>query len=216
MAENSAIGLGLMALLVLGEYCWFRQLNRRRSACILGWIIRAFRGHGSVGSIHWDNSSCFHVELRLRSSIFRRASLAVRLQPCDLLGWLLHRTRRKDETVTFEAELEAHPGFNLYTHKHHWQARSTRIRPRSLTGWHLGSLDPMVLSTRAECQNQRGNVFDTLLAARSSKFLRIALRRQAPQLVACAALQSLSPDEPGTEIFASLRELVSSASHSAH
>lgn len=216
MVENFAIGSALMALLVVGEYWWFWRLNRRRSACILGWITQALHGHGSVGSIQWDNSSRFHVELRLRSSVFRRASLAVRLQPCDLLGRFLHRARGQQETVTFEAELDVHPSFDLYTQKHHWQARSTRIRHGSLTGWRLGSLDPMVLSTQAECQKQVANLFDVLLAARSSKFLRIAFRRQAPQLVACAPLQTLSPEEPGTEIFASLRALASSASHSAH
>ncbi len=216
MLENFAIGVGLLALLIVSEYCWFRQLNRRRAACILGWIARAFRGHGYVGPVRWDNSWCFHVELRLGPSIFRRASLAVRLRPCDLWGRWLHHTRRTQETVTFQAELDANPEFNLYTLKHHWQVQTTRVRPSSLAGWQLASLDPMVLSTQAEGQNQRSHVFDTLLAARSSQFLRIAFRRQPPQLVACAPLQSLSPDEPGGEIFVTLRELASSASHSAH
>jgi hypothetical protein len=217
MLENFIVGSALGALLAAGWYLWFRQLNRRRSKHILGWIQRAFSARGSVGAVRWDSASCFHVELRLCPSIFRRASLAVRLEPREMpLRWLVNRMHRWKETVTFEAELDAHPGLSLYIQKHLWRGRTRRIRPKSLDGWSVYSLDPMVLSSQADCQSKLGHVLDPLLATRSSEFLYVVLRRRAPQLVACAQLQSLSPDERGTEIFDMLQALANSASTSAH
>jgi hypothetical protein len=217
MLHSFIIGSAIGILPAAGWYLWFRRANRRRSRRILGWIERAFSGRGSVGPVLWQNASCFQVELRLCPSIFRRASLAVRLEPREMpLRWLLNRMHRWEETVTFEAELGAYPGFQLYVQKHHWQSRTQRIRPKSLDGWHLRSLDPMVLSTRAECQSKPGSVLDPLLAARSTEFLYVVFRRQAPQFAACAPLRSLSPDERGAEIFDMLQTLASSASTSPH
>ena len=217
MLGNVAIGLLLMALLLLGEYWWFRRINRLRCERIVGWIERAFRQRGSIGSVHWDSASCFRVELRFYPRIFRHAFLAVRLQPRPMpWGWLVNRMPGGEETVTFEAELDAHPGFNLAVQKHHWRVRTCRLSPTSLAGWQLRSLDAMVLSTQADCQDRRGPMLDTLLAARSSKFSRIAFRRQTAHLVACAPLRLLAPDESGEEVFAMLEELASSASTSAH
>jgi hypothetical protein len=217
MLENFIVGSAAGALLAAGWYLCFRQLNRRRSRHILGWIQRAFSGRGSISSVRWDTASCFHVELRLCPSIFRRASLAVRMEPREMpLRWLANRMQRWKETVTFEAELEAHPGLSLYVQKHWWRGRTRRVCPKSLDGWSLHSLDPMMLSSRKECQSKLGNVLDPLLAARSSEFLYVAFRKRAPQFVACAQLQSLSPDERGAEIFDMLHALANSASTSAH
>lgn len=217
MLENFAIGSVVLALLVAAWYGWFWRLNRRRSTRILGWIERAFSGHGSIRSVRWDSASCFHVELRLCPAVFRQASLAVRLEPREMpLRWLLSRMLRRQETVTFEAELDVHRGFDLYVQKHHWLAGSRRVRPKSLEGWDLHNLVPMVLSTQAECQNKIGHALDALLAARSSRFLQVTFRTQAPQFAACAPLQSLSPDERGAEIFDMLQTLASCASTSPH
>jgi hypothetical protein len=217
MLESFIFGSIGGALLAATWYICFRQLNRRRSRRILGWIQRAFSERGSVGCVSWDSASCFHVELRLCPSVFRSASLAVRLEPREMpLSWLLSRMHRWKETVTFEAELGAHPGLSLYVQKHWWRGRTRRIRPKSLDGWSLHSLDPMVLSSQADCQSKLGNLLDPLLATRSSEFLYVVFRKRAPQFVACAQLQSLSPDERGHEIFDMLHALASSASTSAH
>ena len=81
MLHSFIIGSAIGILPAAGWYLWFRRANRRRSRRILGWIERAFSGRGSVGPVLWQNASCFQVELRLCPSIFRRASLAVRLEP---------------------------------------------------------------------------------------------------------------------------------------
>ncbi|MGB8890204.1 MAG: hypothetical protein WCC87_25995 [Candidatus Korobacteraceae bacterium] len=215
MVQTLVFAAALVVLLAEGWYLCFRQVNRRRSRRILGWIKRAFSQGGSVGLVRWDSASWFHVELRLCPSIFRRAWLDVRLEPREMpLRWLLNRMHPWKETVTFAAELETHPGFNLYVQKHYWRARTCRARPKSLDGWSLHSLDAMVLSTQPECQKKPGNVLDTLLAARSSEFLWVVFRKQAPQFAACAPLQSLSPDERGAEIFDMLHALANSASTS--
>jgi hypothetical protein len=217
MLEGFTFGSIGGALLAATWYLCFRQLNRRRSRHILSWIQRTFSERGSVGGVRWGSASCFHVELRLCPSVFRRASLAVRLEPREIpLCWLLSRLHGWKETVTFEAELGAHPGLSLYVQKHWGRGQTRRIRPKSLDGWSLHSLDPMVLSSEADGQSKLGHVLDPLLATHSSEFIYVVFRKQAPQFVACAQLQSLSPDERGREIFDTLHALANSTSTSAH
>ena len=107
MLGKIAIDLLGAVLLVAGWYWWFRRANQRRSVQILSWIEQAFSGHGSISDAHWQSASRFQVDLRLCPSVFRRASLAVQLQPRELpLRWLLNRVHKRKETVTFKAELD--------------------------------------------------------------------------------------------------------------
>ena len=211
MWGDLAIDSAMAGLLVAIWYLWFKWLNRRRSRRILQWIKCAFRGHGAVSQAHWHGASRFGVDLRLASSIFRRASLEVQLQPREMpLSWLLSRLRRHGETVTFEAELEFRPSLNFHVQNHRWCGRTRRIHPASWSKWHLENLSPVVLSTQPNWREELAQMVEALLASRACDFMHLAFRKKAPHFVACAPLQSLSPDAEGSAMFAVLQELASS------
>jgi hypothetical protein len=216
MFANLAIDSLLAAALVVGWYFWFRTLNRRRSAQVLRWIDSVFADHGRVAQVRWINASRFAVELRLCPTIFRRASLAVQLQPREMpLQWLLSRLRKRKETVTFEAELEHRPNVSLHVQNHRWSGPPRRLRPGSWEKWKFESLGPVLISTQPKWQKEFGPLLEALLATRSCEFLHIGFRRRAPHFVACAPLQSLCPDSGKSGMFDVLHELATSASTSA-
>ncbi len=206
----------LAALLIAGWYLWFRRSNRRRSAQIMGWIEQAFSGHKEcIRCVRWDGASRFRVELKLSPQVFRRASLAVCLEPRELpLQWLFSWIRERKETVTFEAELDHRPSFNLYLQHHHWQGSTRRIGLRSRQGWQSSSLGPVVITTEPDAQHSHAAVIDVLLAAQSGKFLHVAFRKQSPQFIASAPLASLSPEAQDSGMLGVLQELAQSASAS--
>jgi hypothetical protein len=106
-------------VLVLAWYFGFLRYNRRKALQILNWIERAFHGHGQVAGVRWESTCRFRVQLRLSSSIFRQASLAIQLLPRELpFSWLSSRLRRQHETLTFQADLDCPPSFNLEVHNH--------------------------------------------------------------------------------------------------
>jgi hypothetical protein len=215
MLLEFGIGFGAAIVLVGGWYLWFRRIARWRSVQILGWIERAFSDYRAVRSVSWESDSSFRVELALPPSMFRRASLAVRLQPKEMpLNWLLSRMHALPETVTFEAELDQHPTSNLFLQKHQWRAGTRCVPRRTGERWQCGSLGPMVISTQPDPQQHFGAILELMLAARSGNFLYVMFRRKAPQFVACAPLSSLSPHAPHTGMFEVLRDLATIVSTS--
>ncbi len=199
-------------------YWWFRRANRRRSIQILGWIEDAFSGHGSVSSARWYGASCFRVDLLLRSAVFRKASLAVELEPREFpLNWLLNRLRKRKETVTFQAELEHRPSRNLQIQKQYWCGQTRQTKPAPKPGWHLVSLKPVLMTTQPNWQNGSGHMLETLQTfARTCDFCHVAFRKQAPEFVVTAPLQSLSPDAQALGMADVLRDLASIASTSTY
>lgn len=218
MLGKIAIDLLGAVLLVAGWYWWVRRANRRRSVQILSWIEQAFSGHGSISDAHWQNASRFQVDLRLCPSVFRRASLAVQLQPRELpLRWLLNRIHKRKETVTFKAELDHQPSRNLHIQKHYWSGRTRRTAPTSLQGWRFETLTPMLISTQSIRQRGSGHMLETLQTfARTCDYLNVAFRKQAPHFVVRAPLESLSPDLHEAGMFDVLHELASIASTSTY
>lgn len=202
----------LAALLVGSWYIWFRYANRRRALQILSWVDHAFSGHAIISETRWHSASRFEVQLQLSPSVFRRVSLAIRLEPREMpFKWLLSRLRREKETVTFEAELDCRPAITLFVQNHRWSGRTLRTRPASWETWHFQSLSPVVICTQENWTKDVGTVLETLLAARSREFLHLGFRKEAPHFVACAPLQSLRPQAHGSALFDVLRELASSS-----
>lgn len=215
MWGNFAIDAAVAGLLVAAWYLWVRRANRRRSLRILRWIEGAFCGHGSIKGICWQSPSRFEVDLRLCPSIFRRASLAVQLEPREMpLNWALARLKKQRETVTFKAELDCRPAMNLHVQNHRWAGRTRRLKPASFEGWTFESLGPVLISTRPDWQQDARHMLDALIATRSCDFLHVAFRRKAPHFTACAPLESLCAEHGRAAMFDVLHELATTASTS--
>ncbi len=211
------IDLVVGAVVVGVWYLWFSRQNRKRSLRILRWIESAFAGHGQLIGVHWVTSARFHVRLRLASNLFQRASLVIQLTPRELpLHWLYSRLKKRQETLTFEADLDCPPVFNLEVHNHRWCGRTHKKIP-SDAQHHLSleQVGPFVLTTRNDWQREITTMMTALVASRDCDFLTVSFRRTSPHFSATVPLDCLSPEaQAESDLFDVLRELAAGASAS--
>src|SRR5258706_2574964 len=107
------------AVLIAAWYGVSLRHHRRRGLQVLRWIETAFAGNGKIVGVHWTAPSRFHAQLRLSANVFQHASVVVQLTPRELpLTWLLAMLRRQQETLTFEADLDFPPDFQLDVQNH--------------------------------------------------------------------------------------------------
>ena len=199
-------------LLLVGWYFWFLHHNRRKARRVLRWIERAFQGNGSIEGMYWETASRFRVRMELLPSMFRQASLVVQLLPRELpFLWLWRRSRREPETLTFQADLDGAPRFDLEVHNHRWYGRTRRRLPMSPLGWTLEQPGPFVLTTRNDWQREITSMLGALGASRECDCSTVCFRRTSPHFSATVPLETISP-ESQTEIFDVLREIAAGAS----
>jgi hypothetical protein len=209
-------GIGVVAgfLCVLAWYFWFRRCNRRKAAEVLRWVEFAFHGHGRVVSVHWQRASSFRMRLRLSTVVFRRAVLFVRLLPRENpILWLLGRIRGQQETVTFQADLESQPNFDLEVHNRRWYGRTERRSQPDTRDWILQPVGPFVLTTRNDWQREITNMMSALVASRECDCSTVCFRRSSPHFSVTVPLEAMAPEsQTQAEIFDVLRELAAGAS----
>ena len=102
-------------------YLFFLRYNRRQGERAVARIQAALAGSGQIVAVRWLGPSIFQVALRLGTSLFQHSELMVRLAPRqNPVRWLRQWWRREPATVTFEADLDIPPGFNLQVGQHRW------------------------------------------------------------------------------------------------
>src|SRR5207237_4937304 len=110
--------------------------NRRKAICILRWMEAALAGRGHVTGIRWISSCRFQIDLRLPRSTFRRASFLAQLTPRELpLEWLMHRRAGRRETLTFSADLDYAPSFDLEVMNQRWEGCTLKPAKMRSSGW---------------------------------------------------------------------------------
>jgi hypothetical protein len=210
------IDIGVGALIVLIWYLWFSRLNRRKAIRVLGWMERAFEGNGQVAAMEWLSASSFQLRIRLWPNLFRHTSVRVQLHPRETaFGWLISRLRKRKETLTFEADLDFAPGFNLEVHNHRWCGRTRRRLPANCEEWTMERPGPFVITTRNEWQKEITTMMNALVASRDCDCLTVSFSRTSPHFSATVPLESISPEaQSETNIFNVMRELAAGASAS--
>ncbi len=213
MADLILIDVIVVAVVMTAWYLWFRRQNRRKSLQVVQRIKAAFAGHAQITGVAWTGTARFSIRLRVLSNLFQHASVGVELYPRELpLNWLWARLRQHKETLTFEADLECPPAFNLEVQNHRWCGR-TRQFPKDLRRVAVEHCGPFVLTTRNDWQREITTMMNALVASRDCDFFRLCFRRTSPQFSATVPLESLSPESQcEAEIFDVLRELASCAS----
>jgi hypothetical protein len=217
MWRSILIDGGIALALFAAWYFAWRYWMRRRSRVILGWVQLAFRRHGKVSDVQWLSPSRFKVDLRVRNHAFRQAQLTVQMAPRELpFSWLWYRIHKHQETVTFAADLDNPPAFNLDVRNHRWCGTAMSTPPNLSRHWSAERLGPLVITTRKDWQHEIVNMMDALAASRTYEFLKIAFRKKAPHFSATVALTAMEPDalEEST-VFDVIRELATSSSPSA-
>lgn len=197
-------------------YAWFLRYNRQRSLQALRWLESSLGGHGRVVGVQWTAPSRAQAQLRLAPGVFQRVWAIVELLPRELpLRWIAARLRRQPEMITFQADLDIPPEFNLEVHNHRWCARTRRKVPRDAARWETERVTPFMLVTRNEWQREISPMVDALLASRDQDFLNVTFQRRSPHLCASLPVDALAPDAPQhADLFEVLRELAGSASAS--
>jgi hypothetical protein len=207
-----AIDVAAAAALVSLWYLWFARANRRRAAEVLQWMRNAFTGHAQILNVRWTGASRFHVRMRVGSQLFRHSSVMVQLTPREFpFSWLASRWKKHQETLTFEADLDCAPLFNLEVHNHRWCGRTRREVSRRQQ-FAIEQCAPFMLTTRHDWQREITNMMTALVASRECNVLSVTFRRTSPHFTAMVPLTSLSPQSDcEMEIFEVLRELAECA-----
>lgn len=209
----ATICLGLLLVTAAVWYFWIAYSNRKKAMDALQWINLALKAEGHVTGIRRLSVSRFVVPLRMRSPIFRGASVLVEFVRREtLLRWLRDRRSAKLDSLTFQADLDCAPTFNFQVQNRRWFAGSRRHLPSDASRWHLQPTEPVVFATR-KWQREISVLVNALLSARQQELLGLSFRRKSPHFCATVPLDSVAP---GTNcdpsVFTLLREIAAEAS----
>jgi len=206
-------GIIAVAALLLW-YAGFTQYNRRKGTKALNWVEAACVGEGRVIDSHWLGTSKVKAQLRFTRQPIEDASVIVRLRPRPLpVHWVLSLWRGQKETLTFEADLDHMPAFNLEVMRHRWFTHNSP--PSDETGSHkciISRPGPVVLTTRTHWNQELTPVVNTLMTTRGHSLLSVRFRSKSPHLTATVALESLSDPQAGAGFLDVVRELAVGAS----
>lgn len=207
-----AIDAPVAVALLLIWYVVFVRYNQRRAKQILQRLRGAFSSRAQIMSVRWIGTSRFVLRLRVVSTVFQQATLQVQMHRREFpFLWAWARWRKRQETMTFEADLECPPAFNLEVQNHRWCGRTRKV-PRDLRRLALDQCGPFVITTRTDWQREITAMMSALVASRDCDFLSVNFRRTSPHFTADVPLCSIAP-ESGSEaqIFEVLSELASCA-----
>ncbi|MBZ5599299.1 MAG: hypothetical protein LAN83_13355 [Acidobacteriia bacterium] len=202
------------ALFALWYFCMTRY-NRRKGALALRWVEAACSGKGRVVETQWRGTCRLQAQLGFAAHWFENARVTVRLLPRPIpLQWLLSLWRKQEETLTFEADLDCAPTFQLQIFRHRWLThRHGRLASGSKT-WSISRPGPVVLTTRTQWTQELTPVVNTLMTSRGHSLITVRFRPESPHLAATVALESLSDKEAAAGFLTVVRELATGASTS--
>lgn len=202
--------VGAAAFLVLW-YLIFLRYNRHYAIRVLHGMRNVFAADAQIIGVHWANPSNFCAKLRVAGGIFQQAIVRVRLEPREQpFQWLWCKLRKHAETVTFEADLECPPLFNLEVHNQRWCGHTRKFQPGQLQRLTLDRCGPFVITTRNEWQRDIMGMMNALMASRDCDLLTVTYRKTSPHFTATMPVCCVSPaPEEESHIFEVLRELAS-------
>lgn len=208
MLQIALISFGLAILLITVWYWFFLRFNRRRAQRLLRWLEGAVDSHGQISGVEWVSPCHVRARLRLFSSAFRQPSLDARFAPRQTpLGWMLWRWRRRQETLTFEANLSCAPRHSVEIGRTRWTG-ITRRWTRNSSSWPRHSVASLFISTQPDWDPEITARMSGVVSARDLDFLAVSFRPRAPHFSVTFSLDE-TLKHPGGElaIFDCLREL---------
>ena len=205
---------GLVAALsLLLWYVCFSQYNRRLGDATLRLVEAACRGRGRVTDIHWHRPDRLKAQLAFASHWAGEAYVTVDLRPRQIpLHWLLAIFRKQKETLTFEANLDCAPGFQLEIYRHQWLTQKVELN--DARKWTISRPGPVVLTTRTKWGNDLTPVVNAMMSSSGHSLISVRFRSEAPHLTATVPLEAVSGEESSVAFLEVVRELAASASTS--
>ena len=186
-----SIFLAAIAVALYAWQFWSSHSSKGRAVQILYWIEQFLCGHGHVTGLKWISKSEFEVPLRLASNVFYRASVRVRIAN-GKLPWQRSRSA-ETETMTFRADLDYTPAFNVELKNMRWFARSRKENDPSSPGWKFESVAPVVLTTRLNWEKDVTAAFQSMMGMESKEDLQVTFRRTSPHFSVTLPLEKITP-----------------------
>jgi hypothetical protein len=202
------------AVLLSLWYLYFARYNRRRGVMALR---RACAGQGRIVEARWFGACRLQARLQFAAQWFEDVRVTVRLLPRPLpLQWLSSLWSKSKETLTFEADLDYAPSFQLEVFRHRWLTnRRIRIAAGS-RDWTVCRPGPVVLTTRTDWTQELTPVVNSLINSRGYDLMSVRFRTESPHLVATVALEALSDEQAAAGFRGVMRELAVGASAHRH
>ncbi len=208
--------LQMDAVLVLMLALWYACLayyNRRRGAQALSWVEKACAGKARIVGKKWHGTAHLQAHMGFAARWFENAQVTVRLLPRPSpLHWCLSLWRRQEETITFEADLDPVPGFQLQVFQHRWLTRKHTQMAHHSRDWEIFRPGPVVLTTRTQWNDEVTPVVNALMTSRGHNLLSVRFRNQSPHFSATLPLESVSNGQAAASFLNVLRELAAGAS----
>lgn len=216
MWGRAAIYLLAGATVVIVWHLLFLRLNRREAGRVMEWVRAALAGKGQVVAIRWLGASIFQVALHLDTSLLQHPALTVCLVPREMpLQWLRRWWCGEPATITFAADLEIAPAFNLEVHQHRWSGRSRKRLSLDPARWEFEQVTPLIMTSRACWERDVAAMMNALQSCRDRELLKLSFRRTSPHFSATIPLNCISPEgRAGSNLFDTLKELAAGASAS--
>jgi hypothetical protein len=173
---------------------WTAHTNRGRAVEILCWIEKSLCGHGHVTGIRWLTKSEFEVPLRLASNVFVRSNVRVKIADEKLLWHGLKReTAIEPETMTFHADLDYKPAFNMELNNLRFFARSKKDNDLSSPSWQFEKFEPIVLTTRLDWEKELTAAMQSVLGVEQKEDFQIIFRKTSPNFSVTLPLEKITP-----------------------
>ncbi len=172
-------------------YGILRRHSRRRSLQVMHWIESSLGGHGRILDLTWDSPSHLRAQLWLSPEIFQQVAAEVQLTPREWpLPWLLARLRQQQEIVTFRADFNVPPDFDLDVHNHRWWGRTCR---KQRLGWETERSIPFMIVTKPSWQSEISPIVEALLVSRDREFIRVSFQKRSPHFLASLPVEAVAP-----------------------
>jgi hypothetical protein len=208
MLHFALIGLAVGAAVFALWYLLFLRFNHRRGLRVLRWLQDAVADHGQITGVSWPSPAHFRARLSLPGSAFHQPFFDVRLAPRHIpVRWALWSCRRRQETITFQANLACPPGECLEIGRTRW-CGPNRQRSQQSALWPRHTIATLYISTQPSWEPQLSGRIHGVAATRDFDFLSVSFRTRPPHFSVTVSLQETLRHPSGElAIFESLREL---------
>jgi hypothetical protein len=208
MLSTALIGFAFATVFFAAWYWAFLRLNRRRGRRVLRWLQEAIAAHGQISGVTWVNPSQLRARLNLSGNAFSQPSLEVSLVPRHVPArWALWLFGRREETLTFQANLLCPPSESLEIGRTRWCTLNRRT-PRNSGGCSGPTVATLFISSQPAWEPQLAGRIHCVASTRDFDFLAVSFRPRPPHFSVTLSLRETMRHPSGElVIFDSLREL---------
>ncbi|HEY7060902.1 MAG TPA: hypothetical protein VII06_05435 [Chloroflexota bacterium] len=184
------LGAGVWVAWLLGG----TLLNRRRAAALSRWAYAEARPYGGKLYVRWLTMAAFELTVPEARAPFRQLSLTGFLESREMpFVWLWNRVRRRGDLLVVRAELRRRPVWGLEVYRGQSLLAGDARQAAIDAGWTpVQGADGL---WRASGGGAAAELSDRLLGALgpwAPHLDRLAVRREAPQLILTLALGSIA------------------------